>query len=137
MKKIVCFLLVLIAFSVVGFAQETLENVVATVINPPKIAGMSLTEAFSTVSTYVAAVVVLCSVFVVKYIPGLNTVFETIKPYFRAITIGVAVIWVLLSYGKLSDTQAGISFVLSNLFYELIKLVPKLFKLNTEDSKTS
>ncbi len=120
-------LLVMFCLTVVPYAQESVTCVLDTVLNPPKASSFAtIVEAFTAYQTYIAGVLVFLSVYVAQWIPGLANVLSFVKPYFRVIAIGGAILWALISWGKLHDTQASFSFILSNVIYIVLNLLKPL-----------
>ena len=127
MKKLLFLLLAMVCFTVVPYAQESVSTVLDTVLNPPKASNYAtIVEAFTAYQTYIAAVLVFLSVYVAQWIPGLANVLSLVKPYFRVIIIGGAILWALVSWGMIQDTKVSFSFILSNVLYIVLNLFKPL-----------
>lgn len=127
MKKFLFLLLAMVCFTVVPYAQESATSLLDVVTNPPKASNYAtIFEAFTAYQTYIAGVLVFLSVYVAQWIPGLANILSFAKPYFRVIAIGGAILWALISWGKLQDSQASFSFILSNVLYIVMNLLKPL-----------
>lgn len=127
MKKFLFLLLAMVSFTAVPYAQESVGALLETVVNPPKASSFAtIMEAFSAYQTYLSGLLVFLSVYVAQWIPGLANVLSFVKPYFRVIAIGGAVLWALISFGLIHDAQASFSFIFSNIVYIVLNLVKPL-----------
>ena len=121
------FVMLLLVVSTIAVLAQNLDSLVTVIINPPKTGNFAtVSEAFLSIQTYIGGVLVFVSVYLAQWIPGLANVLSYIKPYFRAITIGIAVLWTLISFGKLGDSQAGFSFILSNVIFIVLSILKVL-----------
>lgn len=128
MKSKILFLLVaLVLFAVSAPYAQNAYSVLDGVLNPPKASNFAtIVEAFTAYQTYIAGVLVFISVYVAQWIPGLANILSFVKPYFRVIAIGGAILWALISWGKLQDAQASFSFIISNVIYIVLNLLKPL-----------
>lgn len=121
------FLTLLMIVSAITVQAQSLDSLVNVITHPPKTGNFAtVSEAFLSIQTYIGGVLVFISVYLAQWIPGLSKVLSYIKPYFRAITIGIAVLWTLISFGKLGDSQAGFSFILSNIIFIVLSILKVL-----------
>lgn len=126
--KLRLFLLLafLLMMSWASFAQP-LDSLAGVLLHPPKASQFSsIAEAFQSFQTYVGAVLVFLTVYVAQWIPGIAQALSYLKPYFRAIIVGAAVLWALISFGTLQDSQASLSLILSNVLYVIVGLFKSL-----------
>lgn len=135
MKKVLFAFLFLFAFAGSLFAQS-LDSLVAVVSDPPKFTGQSIAEIFGSWTTYISAIVILISVYVAQWFPVIRTGLSYVRPYFRAIIVGGAIIAVIIQYWGASAGQVSWSFLLSNLFFEIIKaLFPQIKETYSEQER--
>jgi hypothetical protein len=127
-RIVLVFILILTIIVCLSAQEPTLESVVTTVLNPPvKVLG-TIAEVFAQWMTWVSAVLVLVSVYVVKYVPKLGDLLIKIKPYFRAVIVGGAVLLLLIFKANITESNVSWGFILSNLLFEVLKYTGLLQK---------
>ena len=106
-------------------AQSSIDSVsmlVKSLLSPPKLQGLSIADAFTQASTYFAAIVTFCFIYLSQWVPGVKQFLAKIPSgYLRALVLGGAMLWVIVANGGLYDTQAIVAFIFSNVIWEVVK----------------
>ena len=103
-------------------SMDSIGTLVNTLLNPPNLKGQSLTQAFSTASTYIAAVIAFAAIYLAQWIPFVRELLAKIPGgYLRAIVVGGGALWAIVANSGIYDTQAIVAFVLSNVIWEILK----------------
>lgn len=125
MKK--SFLLcLLVCLSAALFAQplDSIVKLFTTIISPPNVKGMDIGMAFTQVTTWISAIMVVVFVYGAQLVPVLGDTLKKIPSgYIRALVIGGGLLWVIVVNGGLYGSQAVIAFVISNVVWEIYKIV--------------
>ena len=121
MKKIF-LLLLLVATAVVAYSQpDSLSMLIQTIIHPPTTQAGSATEIFSAWTTWATAVVAFLTIYISKWLPFLGPVFSFMKPYWRYVIIGLAIVIAAIKLNLFTSGAAGWVMFISSLFYEILK----------------
>jgi hypothetical protein len=116
----------LVCLSVPLFAQpiDSVLKLITTIISPPSIKGMDISVAFTQVTTWISAIMVVVFVYGAQLVPVLGDTLKKIPSgYIRALVIGGGLLWVIVVNGGLYGSQAVIAFVISNVVWEVYKLI--------------
>lgn len=136
-KLVLTLFLVALTALVYGQSIDSIGTLFNTLLNPPNLKGQSLTQAFSTASTYIAAIIAFAVIYLAQWIPFVRELLAKIPSgYLRAIVVGGGALWAIVANSGIYDTQAIVAFVLSNVIWEILKNIlpqtPIKQALNTE-----
>ncbi len=138
-SKLFLMLLLFVTMTVAITAQsiDSISSLVNTLLNPPNVKGQSLTQAFSTASTYIAAIFAFAAIYLAQWIPFVRDLLAKIPGgYLRAIIVGGGALWAIVANAGIYDTQAVVAFVLSNVIWEILKNILPQTPIKAQIAKT-